>query len=497
MTDELILALDQSTSGTKAMLVDKKGNILCNRRRAHKQYYPYPGWVEHDPDEIYRNTVEVLREIVAATKEDSNAIKVLALTNQRETVLLWERKTGKPIYPAIVWQCRRTFDICKNMKDQGLEILISDKTGLPLDPYFSSTKIKWILDNVEGALDKSQKGELMLGTIDSWLIWKLTGETAHVTDFTNASRTMLYNIETLDWDRQLLDIFGVDHRMLPEVKFSDEIFGSTKKGIIFDLEIPISGVIGDSQGALFGQNCFEPGMIKATYGTGTSVMMYAGKQFIKANKGLAVSIAWGRSGSVDYALEGIIISSGDTLNWLKDNLGIIKDFDQVDAMAEDLIDNESVYLVPAFAGMGVPYWDMEARAAVLGLSRKSNKNNLVRAALESTAYQVLDAVELMKEESGIEPVRLNADGGLTLSSFMMQFQADMLGFKIATTEVSDLSLMGSAYLAGLAIGIWEDTEQIKLLRKGDKIFTPKMKKDLKKKYYNGWKAAVKKVLTTW
>ncbi|MEE8324828.1 MAG: glycerol kinase GlpK [Candidatus Humimicrobiaceae bacterium] len=495
MPDELILALDQSTSGSKAMVVDKKGKILSSIRKAHKQYYPRPGWVEHDPDEIYRNVVEVLREAVIAAKADPDAIKVLSLTNQRETVLLWDRKTGKPVYPAIVWQCRRTSDICRDIKEQDLEAIISDKTGLPLDPYFSSTKIKWILDNVEGALSRSRQGELMMGTIDSWLVWKLTGDMVHVTDFTNASRTMLYNIKTLEWDKQLLDIFGIDHRMLPEVKSSDEIFGSTKKGIIFDMEIPISGVIGDSQGALFGQNCFEPGMIKATYGTGTSVMMYTGKQFVKAEKGLAVSIAWGRAGRVEYALEGIIISTGDTLNWLKDNLGIIEDFDQVDAMAKNLTDNESVYLVPAFAGMGVPYWDMEARAAVLGLSRKSNKDNLVRAALESTAYQVMDAVELMKKGSGIKPIRLNADGGLTLSSFMMQFQADILGFKVVTTEVSDLSLMGSVYFAGLAVGIWENTEQIKSLRKGDNIFTPKMNKDLKKKYYNGWKAAVKKVLT--
>jgi len=477
MPDELILALDQSTSGSKAMVVDKKGKILSSIRKAHKQYYPRPGWVEHDPDEIYGNVAEVLKEAVITAKADPDAIKVLSLTNQRETVLLWDRKTGKPVYPAIVWQCRRTSDICRDIKEQDLEAIISDQTGLPLDPYFSS------------------KGELMMGTIDSWLVWKLTGDMVHVTDFTNASRTMLYNIKTLEWDKQLLDIFGIDHRMLPEVKSSDEIFGSTKKGIIFDMEIPISGVIGDSQGALFGQNCFEPGMIKATYGTGTSVMMYAGKQFVKTEKGLAVSIAWGRAGSVEYALEGIIISTGDTLNWLKDNLGIIEDFDQVDTMAKNLIDNENVYLVPAFAGMGVPYWDMEARAAVLGLSRKSNKDNLVRAALESTAYQVMDAVELMKKGSGIKPIRLNADGGLTQSSFMMQFQADILGFKVATTEVSDLSLMGSVYLAGLAVGIWENTEQIKSLRKRDNIFTPKMNKDLKKKYYNGWKAAVKKVLT--
>ncbi|MCK5347402.1 MAG: glycerol kinase, partial [Candidatus Heimdallarchaeota archaeon] len=290
------------------MVIDKKGSVLSSTQKAHKQYYPHLGWVEHDPDEIYKNSVEVLREAGRTVRVDFNAIKVLSITNQRETVLLWDRKTGKPIYPAIVWQCRRTTDICRNMKEQGLEDIINDKTGLPLDPYFSASKIKWVLDNVKDASGKSRQGELMIGTIDSWLIWKLTGDKVHVTDFTNASRTMLYNIKTLEWDGQLLDIFGIDHRMLPEVKSSDEIFGSTKKGIIFDLEIPISGVIGDSQGALFGQNCFEPGMIKATYGTGTSVMMHTGKQFVRAEKGLAVSIAWGMGGSVDYALEGIIIS---------------------------------------------------------------------------------------------------------------------------------------------------------------------------------------------
>ena len=495
MPKNLILALDQSTSGSKAMVIDSAGKILSSLQKAHKQYYPHPGWVEHDPEEIYKNAVELLGKALKAAKADPAGIKALSITNQRETVLVWDKKTGKPVYPAIVWQCRRTSGICMEMKKKGLEELVKERTGLLLDPYFSASKIKWILENVDGAMEKSRNGELLLGTIDSWLIWKFTGGKVHATDYTNASRTMLFNIKTLEWDNELLGIFGVHESMLPEVKYSDDLFGTIQEEIIPGPGFPISGIIGDSQGALFGQNCFEPGMIKATYGTGTSVMMYTGKRSIQSKKGLACSIAWGRKGSVDYALEGIIISSGDTLNWLKDNINIISDFDLVDDMAKSLKDNEGVYLVPAFVGLGVPYWDMEARAAITGLSRKSNCNNLVRAALESTAYQVRDAVELMREESGIKPVMLYADGGMTRSQFAMGFQAGMLGFPVVTTGIEDLSLMGSAYLAGLAVGIWDDTEEIKTLRRGDSTFLPEMAEDIRKKNYKGWKKAVENVLT--
>ena len=495
MPRNLILALDQSTSGSKAMVIDNKGKILSNLQKVHKQYYPHPGWVEHDPEEIFENTVEILRKALRSSKVDPADIKALSITNQRETALVWDKKTGKPVYPAIVWQCRRTSGICMEMKKKGLEELVKERTGLLLDPYFSASKIKWILENVGGAMEKSRNGELLLGTIDSWLIWKFTGGKVHATDYTNASRTMLFNIKTLEWDSELLDLFSVHESMLPEVRYSDDLFGITRKEILPGLEFPITGVIGDSQGALFGQNCFEPGMIKATYGTGTSVMMYTGKRLVQSKKGLACSVAWGRKGSVDYALEGIIISSGDTLNWLKDNINIISDFNLVDDMAKSLEDNEGVYLVPAFVGLGVPYWDMEARAAIVGLSRKSNCSNLVRAALESTAYQVRDAVELMKEESGIRPVMLYADGGMTRSQLTMNFQAGMLGFPVVTTEIEDLSLMGSVYLAGLAVGIWDNTEQIKGLRRGDSTFFPEMAEEKRKKNYKGWKKAVEKVLT--
>ena len=495
MPKDIILALDQSTSGSTSMVIDRGGNVLYSTRKAHKQYYPHPGWVEHDPEEIYKNVVEILKKSIKSIKADPTDIKVLSITNQRETVILWDSDTGKPVYPAIVWQCRRTSDICRKIKKQGLEDLIKDKTGLILDPYFSATKIKWILENSNTALSSALRGKILCGTVDSWLIWKLTGGRVHATDYTNASRTMLFNIKTLKWDSQLLDIFGIDEIMLPEIKFSDDIFGTTKKGIISDLEIPISGVIGDSQGALFGQNCFQSGMVKATYGTGSSVMMYTGEELIRSREGLTESIAWGRNGSVYYALEGIIISTGDTLNWLKDNLGLIRDFNRVDSMAESLESNEGIYLVPAFIGLGTPYWDMVARAAILGLSRMSNKDNIVRAALESTAYQIRDAVETMKNETGIKPVILYADGGLTLSKFMMQFQADMLGFEVVTTGISNLSMMGSVYLAGLATGIWENIEMIKELRKGGRSFKPEMSEEIRNKYYIDWKKAVKKVLT--
>lgn len=496
MSKDLILALDQSTSGSKAMIIDNKGNVLVSSQKSHKQYYPKPGWVEHDPEEIYENSVEILKKVIRKVNTESKNIKVLSLTNQRETVLVWDKKTGKPVYPAIVWQCRRTSEICKKLKDQDFEKCIKDKTGLLLDPYFSASKIKWIIENIDDLKSKSKKGELLLGTIDTWLIWRFTGGKIHATDYTNASRTMLFNIKTLEWDLELLDIFGIEFNMLPQIKFSDEIFGSTVRGILYEYEIPISGVIGDSQGALFGQNCFESGMIKATYGTGTSVMMYTGNKFVNSEGGLAISIAWGRKKRVDYATEGIIISTGDALNWLKDNIGLFEDFKQIDSMAESPTDNEGVYMIPAFSGMGAPYWNMEARAAIIGLSRKSNKNNLVRSALEAVAYQVRDAIELMKNESGIQPLILNADGGLTQSRFLMQFQADMLDFPIAISSQEDLSLMGSAYIAGLAIGIWEDTEQIKQIKKKNMIFEPKIEKKLRDNYYNNWKESVNTILNS-
>lgn len=490
-----ILAVDQSTSGTKAVVVDRNGEIIARSSKEHKQYYPKPGWVEHDPLEIYDNVKTVLKSAVDNERITPENIEVLALTNQRETVLVWDKYTGEPIYNAIVWQCRRTAELCDEIKSKGFEAVIKEKTGLMVDPYFSATKVKWILDNVEGAGEKANKGELLLGNIDTWLIWKLTGGKVHATDYTNASRTLLFNIKTLEWDKELLSIFDIPESMLPEVKSSNDIFGSTKGGEVFERAIPISGVIGDSQGALFGQQCFEDGLAKATYGTGSSILMKVGDKYIESKNGLVTAIAWGIGGKVEYALEGIIHCSGDALKWAKDNLGLFKDFSEVEPMINSVPDNEEVYVVPAFSGLGIPHWDAYARAAIVGMSRGSNKNHVVRAAVESMAYQVKDAIEVIQAESGIPLKELRVDGGATGNKFLMQFQTDILRANVAKSNIAELSVMGCVYLAGLGVGIWKSKEEIKVLRKNTEVYVPLMEEELSEKYYSGWKTAVKRVLS--
>jgi glycerol kinase len=490
-----ILAVDQSTSGTKAMVVDSKGEILAKSSKEHKQYYPEPGWVEHDPLEIYKNVKKVLIDVIKKTGFSPEDMDVLAITNQRETAVVWDKSTGLPIYNAIVWQCRRTSELCDEIKDQGLEDTIKNKTGLMVDSYFSATKVKWILDNVKGAREKADRGELLFGNIDGWLIWKLTGGKIHATDYTNASRTLLFNIKTLKWDRELLLIFDIPESMLPEIKYSDDIFGSTKIGELFEVSLPISGVIGDSQGALFGQQCFEVGMAKATYGTGSSVLMNIGKSYIEPKNGLVTAIAWGMDGKVEYALEGIIHCTGDTIKWVKENLGLFQDFSDLEQMINSVNDNEGVYVVPAFTGLGIPYWDTYARAAISGISRSSNKNHVVRAAVQSIAYQIRDAVEVIQAESSIPLKELRVDGGPTGNRFLMQFQADMLKANVAKAAIAELSSMGSVYLAGLGIGMWKSKEEIKALRRASEVYVPMMEEKLREKYYNGWKAAVKRILT--
>jgi glycerol kinase len=489
-----ILALDQSTSGTKAMIVDSKAEILGRSSKEHNQYYPEPGWVEHDPLEIYENVKFVLKDSVNKTKLEPADIDVLAITNQRETVVVWDKHTGIPVYNAIVWQCRRTAELCDELKLKGFEDIIKDKTGLMLDPYFSATKVSWILDNVEGTREKANKGELLLGNIDTWLMWKLTGGKVHATDYTNASRTSLFNIKTLQWDGELLQIFKIPETMLPEVKSSNSIFGSTKPGELFEVSIPISGVIGDSQGALFGQQCFEVGMAKATYGTGSSVLMNVGSNFIQSKNGLVTAIAWGMDGKVEYALEGIIHSSGDTVKWVRENLGLFTDFSEVEPMINSIQDNDGVYVIPAFSGLGIPYWDAYARAAIVGMTRRSNKKHIVRAAVESIAYQIRDAIEVIQAESGVPLKELRADGGATGNKFLMQFQADMLKTNVVKAEVSELSSMGSVYLAGLGAGIWKSKDELKALRKDSEAYGPEMEELIREKYYSGWKAAVKRVI---
>jgi glycerol kinase len=492
-TTEYILAIDQSTSGTKALLVDAKGKIVDKKAVSHQQHYPKSGWVEHDPVEIYENVKMLIKDVVGSSPHLSVNIKVLAITNQRETVVIWDKETGVPVYNAIVWQCRRTSDMCKELKDLGLESLIKEKTGLTLDPYFSASKVKWIMDTVPGVRECAEEGKLLLGTIDSWLIWKLTAGNVHATDYTNASRTLLYNIHTLEWDAELLSIFQIPLSMLPEVKSSNEIIGLIKDRELPVTDIPISGVIGDSQGALFGQKCFEKGMAKATYGTGTSVLMHTG-ELVLAENGLVTSIAWGMDGKISYALEGIIHSTGDTIKWMRENLELINDVNEVEALACSVSDNQGVYFVPAFVGLGAPYWNSYARAAIMGISRNTGKAHFVRAALESIAYQVKDAVELMQSESKIHIKELRVDGGATANSFLMQFQSDILGAKVVVSNVAELSSMGSVYLAGLAVGIWNSVEEISRLNQENERYHPLMADETRNQYYQGWKQTVNCVL---
>jgi glycerol kinase len=492
-TTEYILAIDQSTSGTKALLVNTNGTITHKRAVSHKQYYPQLGWVEHDPIEIYENVKRLLIEVVESASISLSQLSVLAITNQRETIVVWDKETGVPVYNAIVWQCRRTSDLCKELKLLGYENTIKSKTGLKLDPYFSASKVKWIMDTVPGVRERANEGKLLLGTIDSWLIWKLTGGKVHATDYTNASRTLIYNIHTLEWDAELLEIFQIPASMLPKVRSSNDEFGVLADPDLPFTGLPISGVIGDSQGALFGQKCFEKGMAKATYGTGTSVLMHTG-EMVRAENGLVTSIAWGINGEISYALEGIIHSTGDTIRWLKENLELINDVNEVESLARSVSDNQGVYFVPAFVGLGAPHWNSYARAAIMGINRNTGKAHFVRAALESIAYQVKDAIELMKSESNINIKELRVDGGATANSFLMQFQSNMLATNVVVSNVAELSSMGSVYLAGLGVGIWDSIDEISKLNQENKLYQPTMSDDVRKEYYHGWKQTVQSVL---
>ncbi|MBT2757820.1 glycerol kinase GlpK [Mesobacillus foraminis] len=491
--EKYILAIDQSTSGTKVMLVNTRGEYIHKCAGDHIQYYPKADWVEHDPVDIYENVKTLLKEIVQTSGISQEELAVLAITNQRETVVVWDRETGIPVYNAIVWQCRRTSDFCEELKEQGYEEMIQSKTGLKVDPYFSASKIKWILDHVDGVKDRAREGMLLAGTVDSWLIWKLTCGNVHATDYSNASRTLLFNIKTLQWDDQLLDLFDIPYTMLPVVKSSNEIFGVTEDPNLPFTSLPISGVIGDSQGSLFGQKCFEPGMAKATYGTGTSLMMHTG-ELVKGTKGLVTSIAWGLNGKVDYALEGIINSTGDVIKWLKEQLELIGDVDEAEQLANSVPDNQGVYLVPAFVGLGAPYWNPYTRAAILGMSRNTGKPHIVRAALESITYQVKDVIGSMETQSNIHLMSLKADGGATSNRFLMQYQADILNLDVMVSQVSELSSMGSVYLAGLGVGIWNSVDEIRELNQEYEQYYPIMSSNIRDKNYQGWKDSVKVVL---
>jgi glycerol kinase len=487
-----ILAIDQSTSATKVMLFDKQAELVHRVSVAHKQYYPRPGFVEHDPVEIFENTLTGIWQVLAETSTDNNSIAAIAITNQRETSLIWDRKTGLPIYNAAVWQCQRGADLCSGLRSKGYDKLIREKTGLLIDPYFSASKLQWILKNVKGAERSAKQGDLLLGTMDSWLLWKLTGGKVHSTDPSNACRTMLFNINTLEWDPELIELFGLNVNMFPDVKFSDEIFGYTSPEILPGPGIPISGLIGDSHAALFGQNCFEPGMAKATYGTGSSIMMNIGNKALNAPEGLVTSVGFGRNRTIDYVFEGNIHCTGDTINWLKNELQLIRSASETEELAVTAGGNNGVYIVPAFVGLGAPYWDNAARASITGMGRDTNRAHIARAALESIAFQVKDLIDLMTEKGCIDLKELRVDGGPTRNNFLMQFQSDMLGREVVRSTIEEVSALGAAFMAGLATGFWESTEEIKSLYKSDQSFVSNMSKEENQKLYSGWKKAVER-----
>jgi glycerol kinase len=493
MNESYILTIDQSTSGTKAIIVDQKGTIISKHTASHKQLYPQSGWVEHDPIEIFENVKSVIKEAVESNSFLIDKLKALTITNQRETVVVWDKNNGEPVYNAIVWQCRRTTSECKTLVEEGHEKTVRAKTGLPIDPYFSATKVKWILDHVPDVRERAESGDLLVGTIDSWLIWKLTKGKVHATDVTNASRTLLFNIHSLNWDDELLAIFDIPKLMLPEVRFSDELYGLVEGHEWMLPMIPISGVIGDSQAALFGQRCFDKGMAKATFGTGTSVMVYT-EELVEAKDGLVTSVAWGLNGQVHYALEGIINTTGDIIRWMKDDLSLFNEFDEAEALAERLQDNEGVYLVPAFVGLGAPYWSPNTRAGIIGMSRRTNKSHLVRAGLESIVYQVKDIIELIQDKNEISVMELKVDGGATSNHFLMRFLSDILGINVMVSDRAELSALGSAYLGGLGTKLWDSVEEISHLGSGIRIYDPKMSEEKREQFYFEWKNAIHSLL---
>ncbi len=489
--EKYILSIDQGTTSSRAIVFNQDGNSISVAQKEFTQIYPTPGWVEHDPDEIWGTTIGVVADALGKADIKRNQIAAIGITNQRETTVVWDAKTGRPIHNAIVWQDRRTAEICDSLKEKGLEDEFRNKTGLVVDAYFSGTKIKWILDNVEGAREKAEKGELRFGTIDTWLIWKLTNGKVHVTDYTNASRTLIYNIFDLKWDEGLMSALDIPTSMLPEVKQSSEVYGNTDADI-FGAEVPIAGIAGDQQAATFGQVCYEKGMAKNTYGTGCFMLMNTGEEPVKSKNGLITTIAWGIDGRVEYALEGSIFIGGASIQWLRDELKIIDSAQDSEYFAKKVNDTGGVYVVPAFAGLGAPYWDMYARGAIVGLTRGSSKEHIIRATLESIAYQTRDVLEAMEADAGIKLKTLRVDGGAVQNDFLMQFQADLLGCGVERPTISETTALGAAYLAGLAVGYWKNQEELIGKWNLQTLFTPKMEESERSQLYDGWKRAVER-----
>lgn len=488
--ERYVLALDQGTTSSRAIIFDKEQNIYGMAQKEFNQIYPKEGWVEHDPMEIWASQYGVLQEVLAKTNITPEQIAAIGITNQRETAIVWDKQTGEPIYNAIVWQCRRTADICEKLKSDGFDKYIKENTGLLIDAYFSATKVKWILDNVEGARAKAEKGQLLFGTVDTWLLWKLTNGRVHVTDYTNASRTMLFNIKELKWDKKILDKLNIPMSMLPEVRSSSEIYGYVNLGGKDNIKVPIAGIAGDQQAALFGQAAFNKGDAKNTYGTGCFLLMNTGEELVESKNGLLTTIAIGLNGKVNYALEGSVFMRGAIIQWLRDEMGMLADAQDSEYFAKKVKNNGGVYVVPAFVGLGAPYWDMYARGSIFGLTRGSNKNHIIRAALESIAYQVRDLINAMEEDAGFKINTLKVDGGASKNKLLMQFQSDITNIEVCKPIITETTALGAAYLAGLAVGYFNTIEEISENWYGGENYNPNMELEEREKLYNGWKKAV-------
>ncbi len=490
MAKNYIIALDQGTTSSRAIIYDKNAHPICSRQLEFKQYYPQPGWVEHDADEILKSQLKALESVIIDSEIKKDEIAAIGITNQRETVILWDKKTGKPVHKAIVWQCRRTSKICEDLISAGHEKMIKEKTGLKIDAYFSGTKIKWLLDNVPGLRERAKKGEILAGTIDTWLIWKLSGGKAHVTDVTNASRTMLFNIHKCQWDDDLLKLLDIPKSILPKVKDSSCVYCNTSSAVC-GFTAPIASAIGDQQSALFGQGCFNKGDAKNTYGTGCFMLMNTGDKPV-TSENLLTTIALGYKGKIQYALEGSVFVGGAVIKWLRDELELISTAPEIDRLAESVPDSNGAYIVPAFVGLGTPYWDMYARGTIVGLTRGVKKAHICRAALEGIAYEVMDVLETMKNDSGTQINTLNVDGGACVSDVMLQFQSDILNTQVYRPKNVETTALGAAYLAGLATGFWKSKEELLKTRETEKIFSPKMPDDKRQKLCAGWKKAVER-----
>ncbi|MDQ3911644.1 MAG: glycerol kinase GlpK [Actinomycetota bacterium] len=493
MAGEYVLSIDQGTTGTTAIVFDHDGAIAGRAYSEFTQHYPQPGWVEHDANEIWDVSIRVVEEALGDANASANDLAAVSITNQRETVAMWDRQTGEPVHTAIVWQDRRTAEFCDELMERGLEDTFRDKTGLLIDPYFSGTKVKWLLDNVEGLRERARNGEIAFGTIDSWMVWKLTGGNVHITDYSNASRTLMYNIYDLEWDEEILQILEVPQEILPEVKPSSYVFGETDPDALFGASIPVAGIAGDQQAALFGQACYEEGLAKNTYGTGSFVLMNTGTEAVPSQEGLLTTIAWGIGDEpVEYALEGSIFVTGAAIQWLRDGLGIIKDAAETEELAKSIESNDGVYFVPALVGLGAPHWDSYARGTIVGITRGNDRAHLARAALESMAYQTRDVVVAMERDSGIKLKELRADGGAVANTFLMQFQADILGVPVEVPEITETTALGSAYMAGLATGFWESREEIDAKWKLQRRYDPQMSEEEREQLHRRWLNAVER-----